>query len=54
MYKPVFYKGKLRYWAVCKGHLPISAVPVRRQAKSEATEIYAECLRIPPVKFGIG
>src|SRR5262249_54750813 len=21
MYKPVFYKGKLRYWTVCKGHL---------------------------------
>ena len=25
MYRPVFYKGKLRYWTVCKGISPTSA-----------------------------
>jgi N-methylhydantoinase B len=51
MYKPVFYKGKLRYWTVCKGHLTDIGGPVPAGYNPNATEIYGECLRIPPVKI---
>jgi N-methylhydantoinase B len=51
MYKPVFYKGKLRYWTVCKGHLTDIGGPVPASYNPNATEIYGECLRIPPVKI---
>ncbi len=51
MYKPVFYKGKLRYWTVCKGHLTDIGGPVPASYNPDATEIYAECLRIPPIKI---
>ncbi|HUN48707.1 MAG TPA: hydantoinase B/oxoprolinase family protein, partial [Stellaceae bacterium] len=51
MYKPVFYKGKLCYWTVCKGHLTDIGGPVPASYNPNATEIYAECLRIPPVKI---
>lgn len=51
MYKPVFYKGKLMYWTVCKGHLTDIGGPVPAGYNPNATEIYAECLRIPPVKI---
>ncbi len=50
-YKPVFYKGKLKYWTVCKGHLTDIGGPVPAGYNPNATEIYAECLRIPPVKL---
>ena len=51
MYKPVFYKGKLRYWTVCKGHLTDIGGGVPAGYNPNATEIYAECLRIPPIKI---
>lgn len=51
MYKPVFYKGKLVYWTVCKGHLTDIGGPVPAGYNPNAKEIYAECLRIPPVKI---
>ena len=51
MYKPVFYKGKLTYWTVCKGHLTDIGGPVPAGYNPNAKEIYAECLRIPPVKI---
>jgi N-methylhydantoinase B len=51
MYKPVFHEGKLRYWTVCKGHLTDIGGPVPAGYNPNATEIYAECLRIPPVKI---
>jgi N-methylhydantoinase B len=54
MYKPVFYKGKLRYWTVCKGHLTDIGGPVPAGYNPNATEIFAECLRIPPVKIWDG
>jgi N-methylhydantoinase B len=50
-YKPVFHEGKLRYWAVCKGHLTDIGGPVPASYNPNATEIFAECLRIPPVKI---
>jgi N-methylhydantoinase B len=51
IYKPVFHEGKLRYWAVCKGHLTDIGGPVPASYNPNATEIFAECLRIPPVKI---
>lgn len=51
VYKPVFYKGELVYWTVCKGHLTDIGGPVPAGYNPNATEIYAECLRIPPVKI---
>ena len=46
-----FYKGKLAYWTVCKGHLTDIGGPVPAGYNPNAKEIYAECLRIPPVKI---
>src|SRR5690349_6231992 len=51
MYKPVFHKGKLVYWTVCKGHLTDIGGPVPAGYNPDAKEIYAEGLRIPPVKL---
>ena len=49
MYYPVFYKGKLKYWTVCKGHLTDIGGPVPAGYNPDAKEIYAEGLRIPPI-----
>ena len=49
-YRPVFWKGRLKYWTVCKGHLTDVGGPVPAGYNPGAKEIYAECLRIPPVK----
>ena len=49
-YRPVFWKGRLKYWTVCKGHLTDVGGPVPAGYNPNAKEIYAECLRIPPVK----
>lgn len=51
MYKPVFYKGKLVFWSVCKGHVTDIGGPVPAGYNPDAKEIYAEGLRIPPVKL---
>ena len=51
MYKPVFFQGKLKYWTVCKGHLTDIGGPVPAGYNPNAKDIYAECLRIPPVKI---
>jgi N-methylhydantoinase B len=51
MYKPVFYKGKLTFWTVCKGHMTDIGGPVPAGYNPNATEIYAEGLRIPPIKI---
>ena len=50
MYKPVFYKDELVFWAVCKGHLTDIGGPVPAGYNPDAKEIFAEGLRIPPVK----
>lgn len=50
MYKPVFYEGKLVFWTVCKGHLTDIGGPVPAGYNPDAKEIYAEGLRIPPIK----
>ena len=51
MYKPVFYKDRLVYWTVCKGHLTDIGGPVPASYNPNAKDIYSECLRIPPVKI---
>ena len=50
MYKPVFYNDELVFWTVCKGHLTDIGGPVPAGYNPDAKEIYAEGLRIPPVK----
>lgn len=51
MYKPVFYKGDLVFWTVCKGHVTDIGGLVPAGYNPDAKEIYAEGLRIPPVKL---
>jgi N-methylhydantoinase B len=51
MYKPVFYDDELVFWTVCKGHVTDIGGPVPAGYNPNATEIYAEGLRIPPVKL---
>ncbi|WP_431024065.1 caprolactamase subunit beta [Halomonas sp. H5] len=51
MYKPVFFRGELVFWTVCKGHLTDIGGPVPAGYNPDAKEIYAEGLRIPPVKL---
>jgi N-methylhydantoinase B len=51
MYKPVFFEGELVFWTVCKGHVTDIGGPVPAGYNPAATEIYAEGLRIPPVKI---
>ena len=51
MYKPVFYEGKHVFWTVCKGHLTDAGGPVPASYNPDAKEIFAEGLRIPPIKL---
>lgn len=51
MYKPVFYQGQLVFWTVCKGHVTDIGGPVPAGYNPSARELYAEGLRIPPVKL---
>ena len=51
MYKPVFYKEELVFWTVSKGHVTDIGGPVPAGYNPEAKEIYAEGLRIPPLKI---
>ncbi|MGF1610915.1 MAG: hydantoinase B/oxoprolinase family protein [Kiloniellales bacterium] len=51
LYKPVFYKDELVFWTVCKGHLTDIGGPVPAGYNPDAKEIFAEGLRIPPVKI---
>lgn len=51
MYKPVFYQGELVFWTVSKGHVTDIGGPVPAGYNPEAREIYAEGLRIPPLKI---
>ena len=51
MYFPVFHEGELLFWTVCKGHLTDIGGPVPAGYNPAAKEIYAEGLRIPPLKI---
>jgi N-methylhydantoinase B len=50
-YKPVFVDGQLAFWTVSKLHVVDVGGPVAGGYNSTATEIYAEGLRIPPVRI---
>jgi N-methylhydantoinase B len=51
MYKPVFFEGELVFWVVSKGHVIDAGGPVPGSYNADAKEIYAEGLRIPPIKI---
>ena len=51
MYKPVFYHDELVFWTVSKGHVTDIGGPVPAGYNPDAKEIYAEGLRIPPLKI---
>ena len=51
MYKPVFYEGKHVFWTVCKGHLTDAGGPIPASYNPDAKEIFAEGLRVPPIKL---
>jgi N-methylhydantoinase B len=51
MYKPVFIGDELLFWTVSKGHMADSGGPVPGSYNPDAREIFAEGLRIPPIKI---
>ncbi|NKB37633.1 MAG: hydantoinase B/oxoprolinase family protein [Gammaproteobacteria bacterium] len=51
MYKPVFFEDELVFWVVSKGHMVDVGGPVPGSYNPDAREIYAEGLRIPPIKL---
>lgn len=51
MYKPVFFEGQHVFWTVCKGHLTDIGGAVPAGYNPDAKEIYAEGLRVPPIKL---
>jgi len=51
MYRPVFIGEELLFWTVSKGHMADSGGPVPGSYNPDAREIFAEGLRIPPIKI---
>jgi N-methylhydantoinase B len=49
-FKPIFWEGTLVAWAACKGHQADIGGAVRGGYNPQATEVWQETLRIPPVK----
>ncbi|MHB8763223.1 MAG: hydantoinase B/oxoprolinase family protein [Deferrisomatales bacterium] len=50
VFKPIFHEGKLAAWAACKGHQADIGGAVQGGYNPQATEVWQEALRIPPVK----
>ena len=50
VYKPIFYNNKLIAWSACKGHQADIGGAVAGGYNPNATEVWQEALRIPPVK----
>jgi len=50
VYKPIFFEGRLAAWAACKGHQADIGGAVQGGYNPQATEVWQETLRIPPVK----
>ena len=50
VYKPIFHGKILVGWAACKGHQADIGGAVRGGYNPQATEVWQEALRIPPVK----
>ncbi|MEJ2718717.1 MAG: hydantoinase B/oxoprolinase family protein, partial [Deltaproteobacteria bacterium] len=49
-YKPIFFEDTLVGWAACKGHQADIGGAVQGGYNPNATEVWQEALRIPPVK----
>jgi N-methylhydantoinase B len=49
-YKPVFVDDQLVGWSACRGHWADIGGAVKGTANPEATEVFQEALRLPPVK----
>ena len=50
VYKPIFFHDKLVAWSACKGHQADIGGAVAGGYNPNATEVWQEALRIPPVK----
>jgi N-methylhydantoinase B len=50
VYKPIFHDGVLVAWAACKGHQADIGGAVQGGYNPQATEVWQEALRIPPIK----
>jgi N-methylhydantoinase B len=50
VYKPIFFEDKLVAWSACKGHQADIGGAVAGGYNPNATEVWQEALRIPPVK----
>lgn len=50
VYKPIFHEEELVGWAACKGHQADIGGAVQGGYNPQATEVWQEALRIPPVK----
>ena len=50
VYKPVFFEDRLVAWSACKGHQADIGGAVAGGYNPNATEVWQEALRIPPVK----
>ena len=50
VYKPVFFQDRLVAWSACKGHQADIGGAVAGGYNPNATEVWQEALRIPPVK----
>jgi len=50
VYKPIFFDGKLIAWSACKGHQADIGGAVAGGYNPDATEVWQEALRIPPIK----
>jgi N-methylhydantoinase B len=50
VYKPIFFEDKLIAWSACKGHQADVGGAVAGGYNPNATEVFQETLRIPPVK----
>ncbi len=50
-YRPIFFEGEHIFWTVCKGHLTDIGGPMPAGYNPDATEIYGEGLRVPPIKL---
>ncbi len=51
MYKPLFFEDELVFWVVSKGHMVDVGGPVPGSYNPDAKEIFAEGLRIPPIRL---
>ena len=49
-YKPIFFEDRLVAWSACKGHQADIGGAVAGGYNPNATEVWQEALRIPPVK----